>query len=283
MIKLEPKEYTKLLTLLPKEGMNTLFAEAVLMGLIQGEVLADRQEQPTWFYILHPCHMSLLIGESDAVTSVEELKVFLLNEKGLRNEIEWMQVYPPSWNPLLEKVLGHQLIDKGPDEQYRKPLPADENSCVIRYRRSDFAFQTDRYELYRQRNQPDNLRIKETDHTIYPELENGVVPKLFWDSYGEFQRLGTGFTAFTPDETPASTAFAAFVIGNLCEIGIETIAEYRGQGYAHRACSRLIEYCLEKAYIPIWGCNSGNIGSWRLANKLGFEEVARRPYYRLPV
>ncbi len=283
MIKLEPKEYSKVLTLLPKEGMNTLFAEAVLMGLIQGEVLANQQEQPTWFYVRHPCHMTLLVGDPVALPSEEELKAFLLNSESFRKENEWMQVYPSSWNLVLEKVLGNQLIDKGPDVQYRKPLPVVENSGVTRYRRSDFIFRKDRYEEYRQKYQSDKLRIKETDHTYYQELENGVVPQLFWDSYEDFQGHGTGFTVYTTEDNPASTAFAAFVIGKSLEIGIETLEEYRGQGYAHRACSRLIEYCLEKDYEPIWGCNSGNVGSRRLALKLGFEESAWRPYYRLPV
>lgn len=94
---------------------------------------------------------------------------------------------------------------------------------------------------------------------------------------------GMGFTAYSPEDCPISTAFAAYVIGNKFEIGIETREEFRGQGYAESVCSHMIDYCLEKGYEPVWGCNSGNTGSWKLANKLGFEEVARRPYYRLPV
>ena len=297
MVILEPKEYSKVLALLPGketstqiteamlpgEEMNTLFAEAVLRGMIKGEVLAEKREQPAWFYIRHPCQMTLLVGNPVTVTDYDELKAFLLNEENSRNEVEWMQVYPSGWNQLLEKMLGYQLIDKGPDEHYRKPLPLDENCKVIRYRRSDFAFQRDHYETYRQKNQTDSMRILKTGPAVYQQLKKGVVPSLFWDSYEEFIAHGTGFTAYTPDGIPASTAFAAFVIGKQFEIGIETMESYRGLGYAHNACSRLIEYCLEKGYEPVWGCNSGNIGSRSLALKLGFTETVRRPYYRLPV
>ncbi len=281
MLKLEPKEYSRVLAMLPVEGMNTLFAEAVLKGMIKGEVIAD--DQLAWFYIRHPYQMSLLVGVPEAITDYDELKAFLMNKNKLRSEIEWMQVYPEGLNQLLEKMLDYPLIDKGPDEQYRKPLPLDENCKVIRYRRSDFTFQRDRYETYRYKNQSGNMNILETDLVIYNQLEKGVVPSLFWDSYEDFIAHGKGFTAYTPDGIPASTAFAAFVIGNQFEIGIETMEKYRGQGYAHSACSRLIEYCLEKGYEPVWGCNSGNTGSRSLALKLGFTETVRRPYYRLPV
>jgi RimJ/RimL family protein N-acetyltransferase len=311
MVILEPKEYSRVLAMLPGNKintqiteamlpdnkintqiteamlpgneMNTLFAEAILRGMIKGEVLAEKREQPAWFYIRHPCHMTLLVGNPVAVTDYDELKAFLLNEEKLRNEVEWMQVYPSGWNQLLKKMLGHHLIDKGPDEQYRKPLPMEENCKVISYRRSDFAFQREGYETYRQKNQSDHVNVLETDRAIYQQQKEGVVPSLFWDSYKEFIAHGTGFTAFTPDGIPASTAFAAFVIGKQFEIGIETMESYRGQGYAHIACSRLIEYCVEKDYEPVWGCNSGNIGSRSLALKLGFTETVRRPYYRLPV
>ncbi len=282
MVKLEPKDYTKVLQLLPQEGMNTLFAEIILTGRRKGQVFADHRENPTWFYIRHPGLMTLLVGDPANVGNEDELRDFLLNTESIRKENEWMQVYPSSWNTLLEKLLGKELLDKGPDEQYRKPLPAEENRRVIRYRRSDFAFRRDRFEDSRLRYQSGH-RTAVTDRTTYQSLEKGVIPQIYWDSYEDFMNFGMGFTAYSPDENPASTAFAAFVIGNELEIGIETQEAYRGQGYAQSVCSRLIEYCLEKGYEPVWGCHSGNIGSGNLARKLGFEEVISRPYYRLPV
>jgi len=63
----------------------------------------------------------------------------------------------------------------------------------------------------------------------------------------------------------------------IAEIGIETNEKYRRQGFATLTCAAFIEYCLTHDLEPNWGCWSWNLGSQALANKLGFEEISRRP------
>ncbi|MFA9378034.1 MAG: GNAT family N-acetyltransferase [Lachnotalea sp.] len=91
-----------------------------------------------------------------------------------------------------------------------------------------------------------------------------------------------GYTVVKEDNILISTAFAAFVDEKRLEIGIETNEEFRGSGFATLVCSRLIDYCIAKGYEPVWSCNGANMGSRKLANKLGFEELKKVPYYRLP-
>ncbi|MCM1579302.1 MAG: GNAT family N-acetyltransferase [Ruminococcus sp.] len=96
----------------------------------------------------------------------------------------------------------------------------------------------------------------------------------------------------------------------LCEIGINTLLQYRRRGYAKAACSALINSLLPKnnlpedaapnalsvdgsgihisgiygggirdggiyAALPIWSAASGNAPSRKLAKSLGFEELMR--------
>jgi L-amino acid N-acyltransferase YncA len=62
---------------------------------------------------------------------------------------------------------------------------------------------------------------------------------------------------------------------------METIEEYRGKGFAMNICAALIDYCIKNNYEPIWSCRLENIGSYKLAKKLGFELTLKLPYYRL--
>jgi RimJ/RimL family protein N-acetyltransferase len=69
---------------------------------------------------------------------------------------------------------------------------------------------------------------------------------------------------------------------NYLELGIETVEAYRGKGLAQSVCSALIDYCLQNNYEPVWSCRFENTASYRLAQKLGFEPVSTRTYYKLP-
>ena len=79
----------------------------------------------------------------------------------------------------------------------------------------------------------------------------------------------------------AATAFSSCKIENIVEIGIEIIDKFRGKGFAQIACFALIDYCIANKYEPIWSCRLENTGSYILAQKIGFEVVYQKPYYRL--
>jgi hypothetical protein len=58
------------------------------------------------------------------------------------------------------------------------------------------------------------------------------------------------------------------------EIGINTLKEYRGKGYARAACISLIHTLLSKNMCPMWSTDNDNIASDRLARSVGFEKLA---------
>ncbi|WP_459929838.1 GNAT family N-acetyltransferase [Desulfosporosinus burensis] len=101
-------------------------------------------------------------------------------------------------------------------------------------------------------------------------------------SEDQFQNKGIGYSLIYDGEV-ASTAFSSCRFENQLEIGIETLARYRGKGFALYVCSALINYCLEHGLEPIWACRLENIASYQLAHKLGFLPTLFIPYYRLPV
>lgn len=58
------------------------------------------------------------------------------------------------------------------------------------------------------------------------------------------------------------------------EIGINTLREYRGRGYAAEACSLCIERIIANGKCPQWSCAYDNIASAKLAEKIGFVKFA---------
>lgn len=65
-----------------------------------------------------------------------------------------------------------------------------------------------------------------------------------------------------------------YMAGEVQEIGINTLHEYRGRGYASAACSKCIQEILDHHKVPMWSTTIGNTASRKLAEKIGFAEFA---------
>ena len=111
-------------------------------------------------------------------------------------------------------------------------------------------------------------------------MMGSVVPQFFWNNADDFITDGIGYSLIEKDKI-AATAYSAFVHGDKLEIGIETVEQFRGKGYAEKVCAKLIDYCLERNIEPIWSCKFENQASFKLAQKLGFEPTIMIPFYRL--
>lgn len=281
MIELKKEKFQNLILTLREVEINTLFAMSVLERKVDGKVFVDDSISPASFYLQHPYGMSLLYGENGNEEFYGELKPYLLNSDKCRKRTEWLQVYPAALYPKMDTLLGDNLSKKGSEEPYSDPS-AMEAGKVLEYQRINFTFRKEKYLAFKRSLPNEHAEIVSTTEDIFNQLAGNVVPKYFWDSYCDFEKHGIGFTLLLKDRIPASTAFASYAIDRKLEIGIETSTDYRGSGFAARVCARLIDYCLDNGLEPVWSCSSGNIGSRKLAGKLGFEECKRIPYYRLP-
>jgi len=62
------------------------------------------------------------------------------------------------------------------------------------------------------------------------------------------------------------------------EIGVYTLENWRGRGFATAAAAIVARCVQEMGQIPVWSAGEGNRASLRVAEKLGFREVSRRVY-----
>ena len=240
---------------------------------MDGEIYVDDLKEPSTIYVKHSYGMALIYGRTDNETFNQNLVNYLLNKEKKRNAGEWLQVFPPEWNAKLQELLAGHLA--GPTAN-----PTEIKQKIIRSTRVNFRFNKSKYTSVVQTIPPE-LKLARTTAEQFSQITGTVVPRYFWRNKHEFGHQAVGFSLMDGDR-PVSTAFASFIIGDQLELGIETLAEFQGQGLAQISCSALIDYCLNNNYEPVWACRLENTGSYKLAQKLGFEPIRTIPYYQLP-
>jgi RimJ/RimL family protein N-acetyltransferase len=271
MILLEKEHYGKIIQSLRSVSINHLFARAVVEKRKAGKIYVDNAYKPETFYVIESYGMSLLFGNWKNIDFNIQFKDYALNKKQIRNSYEWMQTFPDEWNETLSDLFGDSLIKSADNTQ--------ETGVIELNTRVNFKFSHEKYKKI-QKKSFENVEIRKTDAEIFKKMPGTVTPKYFWDSEDDFLKKGVGFSLFY-DKQLAATSFSSCIIENILEIGVETVAEFRGKGLAEIVCYPLIDYCIENNYVPIWSCRLENIGSYKLAPKVGFEVAYQKPYYRL--
>lgn len=271
---LDKKNYGKALSYLEQASMNTLFARAVLEHKVSGQVFVDDTENPQTWYVVHPYGMSLLFGDSSNGDFNNHFLDHALNRYKTRNTYEWMQAFPDTWHTKLHKLLKGYLIRSADNTEQ-----LDQNIVELNTR-VNFVFNHARYHRIKRPESSSGIKIVRTDRQIFRAMKGSVVPKYFWDSEDDFLKNGIGYSVFYKGNL-ASTAYSSCMYKNQLELGIETVAEFRGLGLAEQSCLVLIDYCLENHFEPVWACRLENRGSYQLAKKLGFDPSLELPYYRL--
>ena len=274
MILIDKSKYGKVLKPLMEVKINNLFARSVVEKKVEGFVYVDNTENPGTFYIIHPYGMSLLFGETDNDSFNSKFIDHAFNTYRIRDKYEWLQAFPESWNKEISLLFGDSLIKSKDNQDNSK------NHKIVENTRVNFKFNKEKYLDLRSRDNNKEYQILRTDKEMFENMQGSVVPKYFWNDAETFFNQGVGFSLIYNNRL-VSTAYSAFIHDNKLELGIETIETFRGKGFAFYTCSSLIDYCIDNNYEPVWSCRLENAGSFKLANKLGFEPTIYIPFYRL--
>lgn len=272
---LPPDNYKLAIPKLREVAINNLFARSVVEKHVDGKVYVDDISNPKVFYVIHPYGMSLLYGNISDEFLQSELKDYLLGCNGLRKTCEWMQVFPSELENGIDTILGNKLriFDHNKDIN-------NSGYAVVKHTRVNFMFNPQKFEQFKSKINLGEYCFCNVDAALYNETIGSVVPNKFWNNASEFLMRGVGFSLMAEGQTVA-TAFSSFIHDKMLELGMETKSEYRRRGFASIVSAKLIEYCLERELEPVWSCRQGNLGSYNMALKLGFEPVSCLPYYEL--
>lgn len=271
---LAKEDYNKLIEPLKKVTINNLFARSVIEHRVSGKVFVDNIDTPKTYYVVHPYDMSLLFGNSNNENFNSSFKDYSLNTNHVRDRHEWMQAFPSSWNNVLRELFQDRLV-KLEDNKTKQ-----EAGIIELNTRVNFKFNLERFQRSKKTYHGSEVKVTRTDSQMVREMIGSVVPLQFWESEVDFTENGVGFSLFYNNQL-AATAFSSFIHDDKLELGIETIEAFRGRGFAKHICSTLIDYCLENNFEPVWACSLANVGSYRLAQKIGFSPSVEIPYYRL--
>ncbi len=279
MIELGIENYKKLSTLLGAVPFNTLFAKVVIEGKINGRVFADNESNPSVGLIVHSYGMALLFGNTQNSSFNDKLVSFLKNDSLNSTTAKWLLISPNDWKSKLSLLLNKSLIDANglPEDEHLQKL---KQSHILLSERVNFKF--DMKSFRDNGNIPEGFELKRIDKEIYRKISGTVVPHFFWNNEDDFLKNAIGFSLLCDGEV-VSSCFASFIVRNKLELGIETSLKFRKGGYAVYPARALISYCLLNGYESIWACRKENVGSFKLAEKLGFFPSTYHPYYILPI
>jgi len=278
MTELKPESYNIVDFLIKDVPLNIVFAKLVVVQRVEGRVFVDNAANPGVCLVVHKYGMSFLCGNCNNDFFNQKLVGFLKNDQVNNYSAKWLFAYPENWENKLSLLLGSDLI---------KLTDIDENSVqelkkdhIIKTVRVNFKFNPDLFKI--KLAIPGGFKLKRIDSRLYDEMSGSIIPQYFWNGKKDFLKNGIGFS-LTNNDRIVSTCFSSFIYGNKLEFGIETAEGFRKQGYAVFPAAALVEHCLFKKLEPLWACRKENIGSVKIAQKLGFIPHSFLPYYILPV
>jgi RimJ/RimL family protein N-acetyltransferase len=266
--KLEPENYDRVQSLFaPFE--HHLSLPSVISGNNRGSILVDNLEKPHVALAL-TMEGYLLSGDQGNTERLCDLQDLLQNQI-LTGELYvgsdkamCLAVHPDSWESLLpvliptheiEKLNRYVYICRQLAFDWRKAVPAG-------------------YAL-----QPLNRELLTGTGPVAAHLAYWVDYRQGWESIDHFLDRGGGYCAIR-DGQIVCWCSAEYHAGEQVDVGIVTHWTHRRRGLATAVAAATVEHMWEKGYRQVgWHCTDYNIGSWKTAEKVGFERSGRYTYY----
>ena len=258
-------------------GMDhSLSIQALIEGTSAGHLFVDDAEQPRTALAL-TVEGYLLAGDSEDPAITERLrrlfkeqifsgKVFVGMDSCMVLAIE-----PGSWEVRLPEIVPGHPPDKLPRYLYLcKEVTLDWRALV-----------PEGYSVRR----IDRELVKDPDLAFTDAIEEWVPLGQGWGGVDGFLENGVGFCAVHGNEIVSRCmadckAWAGSEHKHRIDVGIITDPAHRQRGLASAVAAATAEYCLSHGFDTVgWHCDYDNAGSWKTAEKAGFERAGEYFYY----
>ncbi len=263
---LVPDDYEKVRPLFKGLEWN-LISVAVIERTCPGDIYVDNVETPETALIVSPEGYYLAGYEGNDEFNSELKKLFddkIIPEKIKEGEENIsLNYYPAAWENRVEEILkdkfpvkvhGYYYTFNRLKTDWRKEVPP--GFCMV---------------------QIDGELLRRTTLKNIDEVTDWT--KKTWNSTKDFLENGFGF-CLVHNSTLVSWCLADCVSSTKCEIGIVTDEDYRRRGFATATVAATVEYCLQQGFTEIgWHTGTTNVGSYKTAEKVGFERVLEDEYY----
>lgn len=232
---------------------NAAVVFSLIEGNTPGRIFVDRPEAPQ-SALIFPENAFFYIGGDFTNTGFSQAAIQVIFDEILPYAEEKEMVlfsFSEDWR----KILDELLAEKGAITIYRK---------IFRFNPEKFAIHKGQQDRL-----PSGFVMRPIDWPLaerYPAYWPLVAP----DSV----RFGI---CLMQGEQVVSECTSIFVGHGEAEIDISTHENFQGQGLATLTATAFIEECLARGLQPSWSCWTERQASWKLALKLGFDELPDAP------
>lgn len=268
-VELQPGDFEIARSLFADLGTFQVSAAAVIDGESDGRLLVDDPDLPRSGVMTSP-EGAFLAGNPANAGFNAALHRFVHDD--LFGRLGWRALYvtldSPSWDARLAALAA-------PEE----PLTVRRRHYECREPRLDWRARV-----------PDGCTVRRIDENLLDD-ESVTVPDHVrgwivnnWGTRERFLEWGFGFTAMS-DTGIVSWSLADCRSGAACEIGIQTLADFRRRGLATITAAATVEHALSSGFKSVgWHCNEDNLGSIGTAERVGFDLERRycSQYFRAP-
>jgi hypothetical protein len=244
------KEYQKVMKLLEMKNDEKIptFAYAIVDQIIPGSILMDEWEKAA----LIGTHSGIYVVIGDEKSkAIHRLLVDMYKKR--TDEDKRFTLYSSShaWDQVINQLFGNELKQ------------------MHRY---SFQLNKDKYSLIKKSIIHKEYKVKRIDKRIISESKEFTKAYIneYWESLSNYLENGFGYCILHNDVI-VSECISIFASSRYSEMDITTHSRYRGMGLARYTAEIFIKHCIENKMNPIWDCNMNNVASFKLAEKVGFE------------
>ncbi|MFF2016190.1 GNAT family N-acetyltransferase [Paenibacillus sp. NPDC058177] len=255
-IRIERDQYHVVKGLLSgEESAFTPFPLSILEETIDGIVYVDNQDHPQCAAVMSSDFIGgRLIGHAvnkafneGFISTMKDH--FFVNGSANDFRLFWSTA-SESWDEIIFRVFGYRVF------------------CISR---TQFEFDRHVFEsLGLVGNDEGMFRMDAAMLQSYEPLRREI--EGLWGSIEKYLQHDVGWVAFSSDGQGIGLCHAAFIGGGLAELSIHVNESARGQGFGFQLARNFIGDCLNRGVIPNWTCDTQNVPSFRMAQKLGFKE-----------
>jgi len=243
---------------------------AVLAGDSPGRIFVDDVERPRTALAL-TIEGYLLAGDDGNPTTNRSLRQ-LFQESIFTGQVvvdfdDYMAlaVHPATWEAKLPELIPTHEAEKVPSYHYR---------C----REVNFDWRAHLPEGYTV-HRIDSTLLGRSDIAVSDTILKWAPIEKRWGTVENFTSKGLGFCVAYNGQA-VSWCVADCASGDRMTVSIITLRAHRRRGLAAVAAAATVEYALSHGFSAAeWHCDYDNIGSWKTAEKVGFERQREYTYY----
>ena len=244
-------DHRKIIHLAEQIKTEKVYPLSITEGIQSGEIFVDNAEEPTAVLLWHYCGFANIAGNYDE-RFIEETRNMMHDPKDGHS--------------------GRMALQTDNDIRLRDMILSYPFASV--HERYVFSFGGEKYCIPKDMGS----RVEEISSDNYELMTGRITPAFSWENKEAFLKNGFGY-CLIKDGRMLACSFSSGVSKDYVDIGVETSEEFRGQGYGKIAAAAMVKETLRRGKLPVWGCDTRNEASMRLARSVGFEIAGTHPWY----